>query len=70
MEEVLRKLKHCYEKSKHRYEPKRDYKGNEKVNGKWPLKRERPQGACEKENVAPYKKFSATEKGHGPQPRE
>jgi len=39
-------------------------KGNEKVNGKWPLKWRIPEDASEKENVAPYKKFNAVEKGH------
>jgi len=39
-------------------------KGNEKVKGKWPPKRGRPQDAGEKENVSPYKKFSTIEKGH------
>jgi len=42
-------------------------KGNEKVKGKWPLKRGRPQDAGEKENVVPYKKFNTFEKGHGEQ---
>lgn len=45
-------------------------KRNEKVNEKWPPKRGKPQDASEKENVAPYKKINAVEKGHGSQPRE
>jgi len=39
MEESIRKLKHCYEQSNCKAEPKRDLKGNEKVKEKWPLRR-------------------------------
>ena len=63
-------MKHCYEPSKHKTKPECDWKGNENTKGKWPLKRERPQDVGEKDNVAPYKKFSAIEKGDGPQPEE
>ena len=70
MEEVIGKLKHCYEQSKCKSEPKHDWKGNEKAKGKWPLKQEKPQDAGEKENVASYNMSSATEKGHSPQLRE
>ena len=52
IEESIQKLKHCYEKSKHKVEPKRDLKWNEKVKGKWTTKQGRPQDACEKENGA------------------
>ena len=45
-------------------------KGSEKVKGKWPLKRGRPQDVGEKENVSPYKKFNVLEKGHGSQLEE
>ena len=64
------KLKHCYEKLKHKYDPKHDWKGNENDKGEWPQQRGRPQDVGEKENVVNYKKFNATEKGHGPQPGE
>lgn len=37
---------------------------NDKTKEKWPSKRARPQDAGDKENVAPYKKFNAVEKGH------
>ena len=65
LEEAIRKLKHFYEQSKPKVDPERDLKGNEKVKGKWPPKRGRPQDASEKENVVIYKKFNAVEKGHG-----
>jgi len=67
LEEAIRKLKHCFEKSKRKVEPKHDLKGNEKVKGKWPPKQGRLQGAREKENLVPYKKFNTVEKGHGEQ---
>lgn len=70
LEKFIGKLKHCYEQSKCKIEPKHDQKGNENTKGKWTSKWERPQVAREKENVAPYKNFSAAEKGHGPQPGE
>jgi len=63
LEEAIPKLKHCYEQSKRKFEPKCDLKGNEKSKGKWPPKRGRPQDASEKENVVPYKRFNTTEKG-------
>ena len=34
LEEAIRKLKHCYEKSEHKFEHKCDLKRNEKVKGK------------------------------------
>lgn len=42
LEEAIRKLNHCYEKSKHKVEPKSELKGNDKVKGKWPSKWGRP----------------------------
>ena len=68
LEEAIQKLKRCYEQSKHKVEPKHDLKINEKFKGKWPPKWGRPQGASEKENMVPYKKFNTVEKGHGSQP--
>lgn len=70
LEESIKKLKHCYEKLKHKAKPKHELKGNDKVKGKWPPKWGRPQDAVEKENVVPYNKFNVVEKGHGPQPGE
>ena len=70
LEEAIQKLKHCYEQSKRKAETNRDLKRNEKVKRKWPPKWIRPQDAGEKENVAPYKKFNAVEKGHESHPRE
>ena len=40
LEEAIWKLKHFCEQSNRNDEPKRDLKGNEKVNGKWILKQE------------------------------
>ena len=51
LEEVIGKLKHCYENLKHRNESQQGSKGKHK--GKWKLKIKRPQNAYEKENVAP-----------------
>ena len=65
LEEAIQKLKHFYEKSKHKVEPKRDLKINEKYKGKWPPKRGRPKDASEKENEIPYKRFNTAEKGWG-----
>jgi len=48
----------------------RDWKGNEKAKGEWPQNRGKRQDVGEKENVGPYKKFNATEKGHRPHPGE
>jgi len=58
-------LKHCYEQSKCKVEPKHDLKRNEKARGKWPPKRGISQDSSEKENVVPYKRFNTDEKGHG-----
>jgi len=52
-EEFNRKLKHCYKQLKRNFDPKHDWKGNEKAKGKWPLKQEIPQDVGEKENVVP-----------------
>ena len=65
MGEAIRKLNHCYEESRLKFEPKHDLKINEKAKGKWPQKRGRPQDASEKDNAVPYKRFNANEKGHG-----
>jgi len=53
LEEVIGKLKHCYEQSKR----KKKYQ------------RTRPQDAGEKDNAVPYNKFNVVGKGHGSQPR-
>jgi len=50
-EEVIGKMKHYYEQSKHKSKPKQGWKGNDKTKGKWPLERARPLDASEKENV-------------------
>ena len=44
LEEVIGKLKHCYEHSKRKNESQQGWKGKDKdkVQGKWQLKRERP----------------------------
>jgi len=65
LEEAIRKLKHCYEQLKRKFEPKHDLKINEKAKGKWPPKRGRPQYASEKENAVPYKIFNTAEKSPG-----
>lgn len=70
LEVAIRKLKNCYEQSKHKAKPKLDFKRNEKFNGKWPPKRRRPKDESEKENVSSYKKFNVVEKGEGSQPVE
>ena len=57
-------MKHCYQQSERKIEPKGDFKGNEKVKVKWPPKQGRPQDASEKENLVPYKKLNTTEKEH------
>ena len=57
-------MKHCYEQSKHKVEPKYNLKRNDKAKGKWPPKRGRPQHESEKDNAVPYKKFNTAEKGH------
>lgn len=64
LEEVIGKLKNCYEKSRHKIESQQVWKGKDKSKGKWQPKRTRPWDASEKDNVVPYKKFN------GPQPRE
>jgi len=38
LEEAIRKLKHFYEKSKHRFVTKPDWKGNAKKKGEWDRK--------------------------------
>lgn len=65
LEEAIRKLKHCYEQSKHKVKHKHDLKINEKAKGKWPPKRGRhEQDASEKENAISYKRFNTSKKGH------
>ena len=65
LEEAIRKLKHCYEKSKLTSKTKRDQKGNEKNKEKWDKKRIRPQDTGNKDNVEPPKKFNASDRGQG-----
>lgn len=63
LEEAIRKLKHCYKKSKRRYETKPDWKGNNKNKGKWYKKQARPQNTSNKEDAAPYNKFNKFDRG-------
>ncbi len=51
LEKAIQNLKHCYEQSKCKVEPKHDLKRNDKDKGKWPPKRGRPQNASEKDNA-------------------
>lgn len=69
-EEVIGKLKHCYQNSKHKSRPKQDWKGNEKAKGKWAKKRSRPQDTGDKENVGFYKKSNVADIRHGFQHEE
>jgi len=70
LEEAIQKLKSFYEQSKCNVKTKHDLKRNEILKGKWPTKHGRPHDVGEKENVVPYKKFNAVEKGHALQPGE
>lgn len=65
LEEAIKKLKHCYEKSKCRSESEQDWKGNKKNKRKWDKKRTRPQDIGNKENTAPPKNFNASNTGQG-----
>jgi len=64
-EETIWKLRHCYEQLKRRSETKPDWKGNATNKGKWDKKQEIPQGTDNKQNVAPSKKFNASNRGQG-----
>lgn len=35
LDEVMRKLKHCYEQSKHKNDSRQGWKGKDKGKGKW-----------------------------------
>ena len=59
LEEVIYKLKHCYEQSKCKNEYQQEWKGKYKGKGKWKPKRTSPQHANEKENVTLQKRFNA-----------
>ncbi len=48
LEESIKKLKHCYGKSKCKPEFKHDWKGSEKTKGKWPKKLGRSHDPGEK----------------------
>ena len=48
LEEVIGKLKHYCQQSKHKNEYQQGWKGKEKCKGKWNPKRERPQNVEEK----------------------
>ena len=63
LEEAIRKLKNFFKESKRRYENNPDSKCNAKKKGKWDKKQTRPQYKSNKENVAPHKKFNASDKG-------
>ena len=67
LQEVIGKLNHCYEQSKHKNESQQGWKGKNKCKGKWKLKIEMPQNVDKKENVAPQKRFNAARQGHGSQ---
>lgn len=64
-EEAIRKIKHCYEQSKHRYETKQGWKGNEKNKGKQDKKKIIPQDKGNKENETKPNKFNAFDRGQG-----
>jgi len=63
LEEAIKKLNHCYEKSKHKYETKQDWRNNAKNKGKWDKKQERPQETGNKENATLHNKFNASIRG-------
>ena len=63
LQEVIGKLKHCYEYSKRKSKPKQGWKGNDKTKGKWDKKRTRPQEISNKVNVMSPKKFNASDRG-------
>lgn len=67
LEDVIGKLTHYYEQSKHKNEYQQGWKGKDKGKGKWKLKRTKPHNPKEKENVAPYKKFNVARQVHGSQ---
>eukprot|EP00253_Pinus_taeda_P036167 PITA_36167 len=48
LEEAIQYLKHCYEQSKRKVEPKHDLQRNNNAKGKWSPKRGRPQNASGK----------------------
>jgi len=65
LEEAIRKLNGCYDKSKDMFESKQDWKGNENTKGNWDKKRGGLQDTGNKENVVSHKKFNTTKKGQG-----
>lgn len=65
LEEEIKNLKRCYEKSNHKTEFKHNWKGNENTKGKWSNNQGRPQDVGDKENVAPHKNFKVVERRHG-----
>eukprot|EP00253_Pinus_taeda_P002202 PITA_02202 len=70
LEEVIGKLKHYYEQLKHKTETKTNSRDNVKNKGKWDKKQARPQGTDNKENVAPPKRFHASNRGQGHRSKE
>lgn len=64
-DEAIQKLKHFYEHSKCKVDRKHELKTNEKDKVKWTPKRGRHQGASEKGNVVPYKRFNKAKKARG-----
>ena len=58
LDEVIGRLKHCYEQSKCKNESQHGWKGKDKSRGKWKPMRTRPQHAYGKENVALQKRFN------------
>lgn len=70
LEEAIRNLRHCYEQLKYITESKSDLTGDIKNKDKWDKKRARPQGIDNNEDVAPPKKFIASNRGQGYQTEE
>lgn len=65
LEEIIQKLRHCYEQSKRISKTKPYWKGNARNKGKWDKKRTRPHGTNHKDNVATSKKFKSSDRGKG-----
>jgi len=57
-------MKHYYDQSKHKTESKEDWKSNDNNKGKLVNKRGKSWDINDKENVAPLKKFNASDRGY------
>ena len=64
LQELIEKLKHFYENSKHKKESQEGWKWKDNGKAKWQPKGERPQNVEEEENIEPHKKFNAKILGH------